>query len=337
MHSLSSLVSLLISHHDDLISDMVIIMISISFLGREDAIAELIDNSLQACEDQPSSQRRIQLSFVTKWIKSDGKDLVNGYVIMLDTGKGMSDKDCERFATYGEKKAVSEHGISKYGVGAKHAAFYLGESVHVLSKEKNKNKMTYFSLDVVSLKLNAYHCKFKDYDTSTSLQDIIGRELANKCDAANHISRHIDENREEMSSFCILIIPVRNGLELLNDLITKEVYDQMLERFHEIYYFHFNNIPNQSQSLDGIRPPLEGINLEVQVFRDGKPDGPAVNIKEVRSFTKRCMEKIETNPSMIFPFQLSIDDPHDTKNEFHRYPHKVHRFKSILSYQVVYF
>ena len=42
---------------------------------------------------------------LAKWTKSEGKDVVNGYVVFLDTGKGMSDRDCEAFATYGEKKA----------------------------------------------------------------------------------------------------------------------------------------------------------------------------------------------------------------------------------------
>lgn len=86
-----------------------------------DAIAELCDNAIQATHKNLKTMK-IEVN------------LINSFLVVTDNGIGMDEEGFQIFGTY----ALGQHdrgltadcvsSISKFGVGAKEAAFYLGKS-----------------------------------------------------------------------------------------------------------------------------------------------------------------------------------------------------------------
>ncbi len=91
------------------------------FSNASHAIAEFVDNSLQATNDR--QERKISIHAMI-----DKKDNKHSYLLIADNGKGMGEREIRHFATlaldqksreiqFEEEKSM----ISKFGVGAKQA------------------------------------------------------------------------------------------------------------------------------------------------------------------------------------------------------------------------
>lgn len=115
-------------------------------IGVSDAIAEFIDNSLQATQANPSDRNiRINLEL----------DFYSGasFLTIYDNGKGMNEDDIRRFAKYSDTKQYSNNqdqdptNISKFGVGSKEAGFYLGDRLHVITKSHECDQAIELVLD----------------------------------------------------------------------------------------------------------------------------------------------------------------------------------------------
>lgn len=99
-----------------------------------DAIAEYIDNSIQACTDEISRNIRICM-FLTS-------SSPQGYFLILDNGTGMNVQTIQEFATYSLDQASRNQApsadnksfIGKFGVGAKQAGFYLGTRIKLFTR-----------------------------------------------------------------------------------------------------------------------------------------------------------------------------------------------------------
>ena len=99
-----------------------------------DATAEFIDNSIQACKNNiPDENRVIDVGVYLKTVKSSRRS--EGYAVIIDNGKGMNERDLREFATYSldqetrgnrPSERQGDSFISKFGVGAKQAGFFLG-------------------------------------------------------------------------------------------------------------------------------------------------------------------------------------------------------------------
>ena len=108
---------------------------SSNFQRIADATAELIDNSIQACSlNTADIQRNVHLGI---YLKRSG----HGILACLDNGRGMNEQGIKEFATYSlDQETRGNHPtavadnlrasfISKFGVGAKQAGFFLGKSI----------------------------------------------------------------------------------------------------------------------------------------------------------------------------------------------------------------
>jgi len=78
----------------------------------------------------------------------------SGYVVICDNGSGMDRNDLKEFATVSldqesrnKELEVGRSMISKFGVGAKHAGFFLGTSISVISKTREADTIYEFSMD----------------------------------------------------------------------------------------------------------------------------------------------------------------------------------------------
>jgi structural maintenance of chromosomes flexible hinge domain-containing protein 1 len=138
----------------------VLIRLTILLLGVADAIAEFIDNSLQATQRNEEG-RNINLDFDLDFYSK------SSYLVITDNGKGMTELEIQKFAKYGDPKypntAEQDHSeldtsseqdpsndptnISMFGVGSKEAGFYLGDTIHIITKSKSSEKVIEFVLD----------------------------------------------------------------------------------------------------------------------------------------------------------------------------------------------
>ena len=112
-----------------------------------DACAEFCDNSIQATRhNEVGANRTIVIS-----LRLDKAD--NSYFSIIDNGIGMDEKGLQEFGTYAlnqesrGNRADSSSFISKFGVGAKEAGFYIGNKIHVITSPKG-------SFDVKEMKMD---------------------------------------------------------------------------------------------------------------------------------------------------------------------------------------
>eukprot|EP00039_Didymoeca_costata_P011217 m.156691 g.156691 ORF g.156691 m.156691 type:complete len:2039 (-) comp15102_c0_seq1:220-6336(-) len=117
------------------------------------AMAELVDNSLAATSRIPDT-RKIEI----QWYRPNAHQ-ASGYVIVWDNGIGMDEEGLESWAKFrnqqDERKDKARHqanpdpdtvrhrylnsNISFFGAGGKQAIFYIGESVHMITKKDGRN------------------------------------------------------------------------------------------------------------------------------------------------------------------------------------------------------
>jgi hypothetical protein len=115
-------------------------------VGVPDAIAEFIDNSLQATQNNVE-RRTIQISFDLNFYSG------SSYLTICDNGRGMSESEIMRFARYCDQKEYEDDSsqnptnISKFGVGSKEAGFYLADRLHVLTKCQESDEVIELVLD----------------------------------------------------------------------------------------------------------------------------------------------------------------------------------------------
>lgn len=116
------------------------------YTGPADALAEFVDNSIQYHSDRPCE---ISISLQLAGRYSTG----SSYIVISDNGRGMTVSAIKAFATFAlDQRArdltpsVGDTGrfISKFGVGAKQAGFYLGKNINIFTKSEASNKLLNF-------------------------------------------------------------------------------------------------------------------------------------------------------------------------------------------------
>ena len=114
-----------------------------------DGLAEFIDNSIQATKSHPTS-RNIEIYMSLEFYKN-----FPSYIMIVDNGKGMTVEEIEKFATYSadiESTGLgntdsSSCNISRFGVGAKQAGFFLGDRLHVTTRSDTCSEILELVLD----------------------------------------------------------------------------------------------------------------------------------------------------------------------------------------------
>ena len=150
-----------------------------AFKGIEDALAELIGNSIQYCF--PKIMEGVKPTIGIYFFTPPPSQLGDSFLVVTDNGLGMdreglvafgrpawskakrgehntsrAHRDPSKFtevdALGGEACYFADHEIGMYGVGAKKAAFWLGEDLHVITKKPGEAL-----LDTKILKKNLNH------------------------------------------------------------------------------------------------------------------------------------------------------------------------------------
>eukprot|EP01039_Chlorochromonas_danica_P002706 gene2706-2956_t len=271
------------------------------FNRHADALAELIDNSIQFSKDVNNSMISI----------STHQNSPSNFVVVADNGCGMDVDDIKAFATFALDRKTrnisptdesDHHYISKFGVGAKQAGFYLGHSISIISKSASSPHVLYFTMDESTfedryrLQQNIYSDNVYRLASTRSLQEQPPCPL----DYSQSVWEAIHEFASS-SSFTVIVIKLReeisiqmeeDGMQLGNDLA-------------DIYYFHLHPeampMPNHRSQNDVAISPF----ISYRMFSRGK------SMKEViLNDNETCRSHLFIKERRdTFKFELQVLDP----------------------------
>lgn len=216
------------------------------FARSADGLSEFIDNSIQACREVKDS-RTIEIGVYFN-------DLDNsGYMVIADNGKGMDLKTVSEFATYAlDRKTrgfevTDDTSISKFGVGAKQAGFYLGTRMRVVTKESGIDDVHELILDEKEFKsrfdqgLDVYVGNIDRRRVNAFNDHIVPEDELKVAKLQEAMATH--ENNNE--SFTIVVIKLRRSIVL--QLLKDQTYMSLADELAEIYHFHMHPEHHPSQ------------------------------------------------------------------------------------------
>lgn len=215
------------------------------FTRISDALAEFIDNAIQA-----TSRPSLPITFRSIQIKIF---LSLGYIVISDNGCGMDLSDLQVFATYSldqedrlqQPKPGDTSFISKFGVGAKEAGFYLANRIRIISNKSLSSGLVY-----------DYCMDEGDYQRRQreGHRVFVGRSMERPIDDHAHISsieelevlQHLPTTRD--ATFTHILLDLR--AHILDKLIS--TYLRIPNELSEIYRFQLcpELLPNQIVQLE---------------------------------------------------------------------------------------
>lgn len=302
-----------------------------------DAIAELIDNSIQACSFNKVEEKRIVnvSCFVGKTARSVSNE---GFLCVTDNGCGMDENCLREFAIYSldqetRGRAPTEtdkHSyISKFGVGAKQAGFFLGKSIRVLSKVQGADKVCELYLDQGKFRerFEAEENVYREQIYIRSKHDTIRRIQDQTLFASEVPVALMDLLKEHLISndhFTAIIIHFHN--ETLNRLLKSKKYVSLPLELAEIYHFHlhpdhsFNTIAScmggkfakqpistgfRRSPKSAVLPPLD---ITVQMEENGRSLIEFTSLREENDIVTSCLKNSAQNG--LIRFEMHIPDPY---------------------------
>jgi hypothetical protein len=234
-------------------------------VDNEHAMAEFIDNSIQACKD--TIKPEIDIHFFSNKVYMTGEH-ETGYLMIADNGCGMTIKDMQSFATY--SRGVEERGVktsdrnsqflSLYGVGAKNAAFHLSDRMIVLTKTKDSPNChrvildRYEMLDRVKTGRDPFEYRFEKSIAKDQLLPDEDKSLAIP-QLQEKIQEHIAKNA---SSFTMILLKLKSSKaksdhthNRRNAKVCETLYANVastVKILGEIYFFHMHPNPSYGQT-----------------------------------------------------------------------------------------
>lgn len=217
-----------------------------------DALAEFIDNSIQASQAQ-SNGRKIELGLDLNY-HGDAAS----YISILDNGEGMDEKALNDFGVYSLDKVSrglnpsneNTSNISKFGVGAKQAGFFLGDRIHVLTSDAESSSILEMVLDREAIEGKASNDEnpFKDYitrhDAAKSLDGNFFIERKFNDRVQQLVNRLFEQKFQHSNSFTLITIRLRR--EIKRKLHREDAFKDLPIQLADIYHFHLHpeNLPN---------------------------------------------------------------------------------------------
>ncbi len=212
------------------------------FLRVADALAEIIDNSIQACEGVEDIKEVHVKLFLQKYGSSN-------FAVVMDNGCGMDKDTLQEFATYSLDRATRNRAtgiekrsfISKFGVGAKQAGFFLGERIRVLTKlATDDDVVREFVLD--SLEFESRYRNNEDVFSGVINKRSVGacaKYMPSDEQKVPSLSQAIKFHETTHKSFTIVVIKLKDDLvrRLLN-VSGQQEHRLLHSELAEIYHFH---------------------------------------------------------------------------------------------------
>ncbi|XP_073245527.1 structural maintenance of chromosomes flexible hinge domain-containing protein 1-like [Porites lutea] len=298
------------------------------FSASYQAFCEFIDNSIQATSinNTKDTERIIDVHIFLR----------DKLVAIFDNGEGMSYEGLKAFATYFlsqadrglEKEEVDlipaylDGAISKFGVGATQAGFYLGNRIKVITKKEECPYVTEITISKEKLQQRAKEGKpvFEDYrwirnpsDTSTleteeekrCLKDVIEREAA-------------------YNQFTMIVITGIRDIHI--ESIQEDGGNSLAKNLAHVYHFYLFGERGRSgnmklPSLGNSRiPPELGLSsflkVDIRLIIDDGRNSNQKTYFNLRDIEDDIESLYQTRAKEWFPFSLTMKvpdlDPHQT-------------------------
>lgn len=306
-----------------------------NFTRFSDAVAEFIDNSIQACcdsrleipplltQDNSNNQTSKRLINVSIYLNQSNK----GFLVISDHGNGMDSNGLRNFATFalskefrGErpKSEFDRTFIGKFGVGAKQGGFFLGDRIKTITKSSTaheRDPWLCFILDAEELlqrqrnQQNVYEgfiTPFRD------LNYVLAEDEKENVDLLHDLTRHLAHDSDQGAVF---IIRLKSHV---TDFFRKNQNCHIFEReLADIHYFHLH--PEQRPSHQAGRRLITSSQLTTacpafevhfQVYRPGHHYRS--NFSQVQSFPLQCFALAKAS----LPFVLTVPVTGDANRSF---------------------
>lgn len=298
------------------------------FSASYQAFCEFIDNSIQAtstnnCKDM---ERTVDIHIFLK----------DKLVAIFDNGEGMTYEGLKAFATYFLSQAdrgleneevdlipaYLDGCISKFGVGATQAGFYLGDRIKVITKREECPYVTEISISKEKLQQRAKEGKpvFEDYRWIRNPSDTSTLEPGEE----ERCLKNIIEREAAYSQFTMIIITGIRDIHI--NSIREDDGSSLARNLAHVYHFYLFGERGRSgnmrlPSLANSRIPVEfGMSsfLKVDislVIDDGKNANQKIffNLREIEDDLESLYQ---TRAKEWFPFSLTMKvpglDPHQT-------------------------
>ncbi|XP_041823548.1 structural maintenance of chromosomes flexible hinge domain-containing protein 1 [Melanotaenia boesemani] len=288
------------------------------------ALAELVDNSISATAKN-TGERKIEIRML---FEKTGKPAI----VVLDNGCGMTSKQLNDWAVYRLSKfqrkdciyASETKGyvppdpvprslnsdISYFGVGGKHAAFFIGESVKMITK-------TASSPDVHEFSLSKQEFERKQENKEAIFSGVILNRKP--CDSSHvkdkeHFLHALIDEEAGKKSFTAVVI---TGIKPEHITYLKQDFDKWTVELSHVYHYyihgrHGNDLRSTSTSSENLQK------LDIQITLRDKPSKcPCViNLREVENDMQTLYIKAAAD---VFEFSASIPPDQGTVEGIIRY------------------
>ncbi|XP_032236995.2 structural maintenance of chromosomes flexible hinge domain-containing protein 1-like isoform X1 [Nematostella vectensis] len=286
------------------------------FVSSYQAFCEFIDNSIQATNNnhERDLERNIKLQI-------HSKDRV---AVVFDNGQGMFYEGLKAFATYflsqadrglepdqvDQTPAFLDGMISKFGVGATQAGFYLGDRIKVVTKRVECPYVTEITISKEKLHQRADEGKpvFEDYRCIRNTGDTSTLEL----DEEQRCLKELVESEKKFSQFTYVVI---TGIKDSHMEYMKADGGRHLTRsLAHVYHFYLwgetgcsgnMRLPSSSRLMVDVGDTcFRKVDIEV-LFGDGR------NTRSValRDITDDLESRYQNNAKEWFPFKLTLKVP----------------------------
>ncbi|CAN0422834.1 unnamed protein product, partial [Ectocarpus fasciculatus] len=212
------------------------------------ALAEFVDNSLQAMHNvhpPGADETNGQGSTATRLIEI--KVFFDEHsIVIADNGEGMDQQKLKEYATFAlgqdMRGTAGKEFISKFGVGAKQAGFYIGDRIAIKTRKRNEPILE-FVIDERRLEQRSQE-KGAVFRDSIVVRGEPDREAA-PAEGLSSMEEYITRHQRENSHFTVIILRMRPHIET-SMRRSPDITVSLSKDLADIYHFHLhpNDLPN---------------------------------------------------------------------------------------------
>lgn len=215
------------------------IIFSGSLLGVSDALAEFVDNSLQAMHSSRGECATMSKRLIDIKVFFDENSIT-----IADNGEGMDKEKIREFATFALEQDMRESTgrdfISKFGVGAKQAGFYIGDKISIITRKHN-GKILEFVIDEARLDRRS-----RENNASVFRDSIVARdEPLEITDETPKMQQYISNFEKMNRHFTVIVLHMRPHIAISLKRST-DISVSLSQELASIYHFHLHpeDLPN---------------------------------------------------------------------------------------------
>jgi hypothetical protein len=181
------------------------------------------------------------------------------YIVIADNGEGMGPRELTHFATFAldqeSRSTPSSQFISKFGVGAKQAGFFLGDKLCITTRRLGENSILELDLDEEEFERRERNREAVFQDTIRARKPRSEPSTLPRTTNSPSLDAFILNYELENPHFTIIAIRIRpfvlSGLERDERESNIPMVNKLGKELADIYYFHLHSecIPREALNM----------------------------------------------------------------------------------------